>query len=298
MLTLSLALAIAGGGNVWEWRCDKPKRVLIVDGEMHLQDIKERLEMLIDTGAVQGIDLDAVRNNLVIIARQAQDPDSTFFDISNYESQQDLLKRVKAERTDVLIIDNLTTVADGLPDENDATAFRSIMSFMLRTKQAGLTTLLVHHSRKDGNAARGSSALDTTFEVILGLKKPTVPPADRASFVTNFTKFRARGNASLVPQQWTLNEDGWKVEDDGDDALVQTIEAFKSLRFSTQAEAAKHLGVSPATMTRRVAKIDALGLSSTETLRGYLESAKDLRLAEASGLGVDLDDNDGGNEEF
>jgi RecA-family ATPase len=47
--TLSLAVAIAGGGKVGEWFADKARRVLVIDGEMHQQDLADRLRFIGDT---------------------------------------------------------------------------------------------------------------------------------------------------------------------------------------------------------------------------------------------------------
>jgi hypothetical protein len=65
--------------------------------------------------------------------------------------------------------------------------------FLLSLKQANITTLLVHHSRKDGNSPRGSQSLEVTFEVILGLKRPEDAPASKACFMSDFTKYRGQG---------------------------------------------------------------------------------------------------------
>jgi AAA domain len=47
MLSLMLALAVAGGGKVLGWTAPKPRPVLYVDGEVHEQDLKDRLAMLL-----------------------------------------------------------------------------------------------------------------------------------------------------------------------------------------------------------------------------------------------------------
>ena len=42
-LSLSIATAIAGGGSLHDWNAPSAERVMLVDGEMHLSDIKDRL---------------------------------------------------------------------------------------------------------------------------------------------------------------------------------------------------------------------------------------------------------------
>ncbi|UJW85101.1 AAA family ATPase [Devosia sp. SL43] len=290
MLTLSLALAIAGGGKVWEWTAPKPRKVLIVDGEMNLMDLQDRLRMLLGNGAVDRVDRAAAGRNLEVIARQAQDPESEFFDITLQDHQLALLERCRKDKVEVLIIDNLSTVADGLADENDSTAFRTVQTFLLRMKAAGITTILVHHARKDGQEPRGSTALNTTFEVILGLKKPAVSTPGKASFVAAFSKFRAKGDGTIAPKTWSLEDTGWKVEDDQEDSLVQTLKAFQSLNFVSQQEVADALGVNKGTVSRRAQLIVARGLATEDGLKGYLGEARGLRDRQAAGHSLDLDD--------
>lgn len=296
MLTLSLALAIAGGGKVWQWGARRPRKVLIIDGEMHLQDLHDRLLMLMESGAVSGFDEHAVRSNLSIIARQDQDPESSFYDITNEDSQVEIYKRCRKEDVEVLIVDNLTTVADGLDDENEATAFRSVQGFFLRMKQAGIATILVHHSRKDGQSPRGSTALTATFEVILGLVKPKVAPPGRAAFVARFDKFRAKGDASIKPYCWTLEDHGWQVEEDHEDSLVETLNAFQSLKFATQQEVADALGVSKSAVSKRVKRMVAHGLVTHDGLQHYLSEGKALR--EIGDIPLELDPEDDDDLEF
>ncbi|WP_127752085.1 AAA family ATPase [Devosia sp. 1566] len=289
MLTMSLALAIAGGGKVWEWSAPQPRKVLMVDGEMNQMDLQERFLMLLRCGAVNRVDREVALANLQIIPRQAQAPDSEFYDITRQDHQMALLERCQKGGFEVLIIDNLSTVADGLQDENDASAFRTVQSFLLRMKQAGVTTILVHHSRKDGAEPRGSTALNTTFEVILGLKKPSVSTPGKASFVATFSKYRAKGDSSIAPQTWTLEETGWSVEDDQQDTLVQTLNAFQSLRCTSQQEVATALGVTKGTISKRVQHLMARGDVTADGLKGYLAKAKQLREDTAKGIEVDLE---------
>lgn len=277
MLTLSLAMAIAGRGKVGDWSAPESRKVLYVDGEMHLQDIRDRCVSLLETEAVQIDDRKALAQNLQFIARQDQSPDSIFFDITNVHHQSAILDLCRKSKCDVLIIDNLSTVADGLADENEATAFRSIQSFMMRLKQARITTILVHHSRKDGAAMRGSTSLETTFEVILGLKKPEGVPPGRAVFSVMFSKYRSRGDASMIPRIWSLEDDGWVIEEDLEDELNRTVAAIKSLKYATQKECADALGISPGGFTKRVKRAIAAGRITRDGVKKYLGEARELR---------------------
>nr|WP_240610362.1 AAA family ATPase [Sphingomonas pokkalii] len=106
MFTLSLALAIAGGGSLMGWTSQRPRRVLLIDGEMPLDDLQERLRML--AGTIEGIDLGAAGTNLTVLARHGQSPDAIFPDFGKEEEQDANLALVRSYRPDVVILDNLT----------------------------------------------------------------------------------------------------------------------------------------------------------------------------------------------
>jgi hypothetical protein len=276
-LTLSLAVAMAGGGRVWEWKAPKPRKVLIIDGEMNVQDLQERIRTLLSTGAVDGVDLRELGANLLMMPRQYQNPRAAFYDITDPTSQGHILTRMDKEGADVVIIDNLTTCADGLADENDAVAFRSIMGFMLMMKQAGKTAIVVHHANKSGNDARGSTALEATFEVKLGLKRPPVTKEGCASFIASFGKFRGKGNDTLRPRVWTLGDNGWSVEDDAEGQEARIVDALRTLQFVNQNELAKALGMSQPTVSRSLRRSAALGTIKADEVERLFIKAREMR---------------------
>ena len=279
-LTLSMAIAMAGGGKVGNWKCPKPRRVLLIDGEMHLQDLKERIETLTLGDVVQEGDADAAASNLSIIARQHQDPNVDFFDITEPASQKKLRQQCKNLDVDILIIDNLSTVADGLQDENAATAFKPVQKFLLSMKQMGIATILVHHSRKDGKEARGSSAIATTFEVIIGLEKPKTPVIGKASFLLSFGKFRAKGDETLAPTSWTLEDHCWKIEDDSDSTSGRVLCALQSHDYINQSELAKGLGMAQSTVSKTFARLKGEERLTQDDIDQFFSKAKAIRDAD------------------
>ena len=291
MLSLSLAMAMATGGGAGAWKTDRPWKVLYVDGEMHQQDIRDRLVMLEETKAVAiGPDA-ALADGLVFVNRQGQTPEATFYDLTTSDGQASLLDMCKQVGAEVLILDNFTTLSEGLEDENASTSFKKIQSFLLTTKQMGLTTILVHHARKDGGAFRGSASIEVTFEVVLELQKPAIARVGGASFIPRFGKFRQKTDERLLPRTWSLTDDGWEVSDevalDEDDPVVRCV---KSLEFISQQEIVKHTGLSKGTVSKRIKKATEMGLLKPDEAGECFASARRIRVnPEIDGLEHEAD---------
>ncbi|GGL71070.1 AAA family ATPase [Wenxinia marina] len=281
MLSLSIALAVAGGGRVGPWNAPKPLKVLYVDGEMNLQDVRDRVELLVGTDGILGTpeEQSQALSNLTITARQDQTVGKAFYDLTNLDSQNCLLDRVRRGKINLLVLDNLTTLTDDLEDENASVAFKKVQDFFLNLKRLGVATILVHHSNKGGKQMRGSSALETTFEVIIGLKKPSIARPGQASFVLEFGKYRAQGDHSLDTQTWTLDGGRWVTSAHlpDDPAENPFFKALKSGRYVSHAEIGRALGVNRSTALRRVNAICAMGHLSRAEVNELFRRAKDLR---------------------
>ena len=167
MLTLTMALAVAGGGSFLNWSNQTGRKVLLVDGEMHGEDLKDRLEMLIPT--VAGLDRQTALRNINILSRQKQHGETRFPDLGSPEGQQTVRRKIAECGAELVILDNFSTLCE-VADENEASAMNPLLAFLLMLKQADVACVLVHHSGKTGSTFRGSSKLATTFEAIMGLK--------------------------------------------------------------------------------------------------------------------------------
>ncbi len=278
MLSLSLAMAMATGGSVGPWKSGRACRVLYIDGEMHEEDVKDRLVTLRDTGAVTLGDAALLADNLVFVNRQGQQADTVFFDLTSEEGRAAILRAADKLEADVVILDNFTTLSEGLEDENAATSFKKIQSFLLSTKQRNLTTILIHHARKDGNALRGSASIEVTFESVLELRKPKLPRMDAASFVPVFGKFRQKRSEALLPRQWSLTETGWQIDDEivqeGDSAVVICV---RSRKFVSQQDIAQHLGLSKGTVSKQLAAAKLAKQITDKEISGCFDDARQLR---------------------
>lgn len=285
MLTLTLGIAMASGGSVAGWHCPKARRVLLIDGEMNVQDLNDRLGLLEPT--VDGVDRGEVDKNLFVYARNDQAAGHRFPDLATEEGRGEAFKLIAKHRAEVVVVDNLTTCCS-LDDENAAASFQPILAFLGELKARRVAVIMVHHSGKTGDSYRGSSALATTFEIMVALTAPkrrTVRTGGTA-FDLKFTKVRSETGEWSEPREFDLVklEDGsrrWNAAS-GEDALAgKVMMALKSGLYETQGELAEACGTSASKITRIKAEWDLDGIMKAGVFEGWLSAAKAGKMAEA-----------------
>jgi hypothetical protein len=273
MLSLTLALLVAGGGTMAGWSNNRPRKVLYIDGEMRTADMVERLRLL--AGTLEGISRLAAWSNLEIRSRQDQKPDVEFYDICDTETQDQLCAYLRKQGFEMLILDNLTTLSS-VKDENDAAAMRPLLGFMHKLKRDGIATILVHHSNKSGNGYRGSTAIATTFEAIIGLKRPETAASDETKFSVEFDKFRCRRSEAVKPKVFSLEPQGWVSEDNDSDDIGRLLKAIETCTYTTQGAAGTALGFDKTKTSRLLGKAKADGRTDAVKLAAYFEAALDI----------------------
>jgi len=273
MFALSIALAVAGGGRFLDWEAPKPYRVLFVDGEMPMDTIKERTEMLLK--ALPDLDHALIRENLHVFARQHQDAAVDFPNLADPMGQTELEKQ--AQDFDLIILDNLSTLAN-VEDENASRAFQPIVGFLMRMKQIGKACILIHHSGKKSSTYRGSSMLATTFEVILGLEKLSGLKATHGTaFTIKWDKLRAKPDERIRSWEVWLDEDRWAYEAAAHEDIEILLEGLRSGKCLNQKELASALKWDPSKVTRTKEKAIATGAVSLKDWGAAFGRAKDAR---------------------
>lgn len=286
----SLAVAAAAGASFAKGMYSSPQvsRVLIVDGEMDTEDLQERLKVVCEVCGTSEAD---IGENLRVIPRQSQKPGADFLDLDKDEWQKDMLKEIRNGGYDLVVFDNLSTLAK-VEDENAASSFDWLCDFTASLKQLGAASIFVHHSRKNASgdlaeAYRGSGKIGVTFNAIIGLGKPEATvKADGAQFAVDFGKFRGQHTALQTKHILTLRDGIWEQTEDESAVLRQTVDALKSLNYSSQKAIAFALKVNESTVSRHLKKAEMLGMLDGRSKRDYFADAKEL-----------LKDADGGPEE-
>lgn len=288
MLSLTLALAMAGGGAVLGWTSPKPRRVLVVDGEMAREDLQDRLRMLAAT--VEGLDMEAAGENLRLLARTGQDRGATFPDLAQDVGQEAILDIVEEYDVEVVVLDNLSTLAE-VEDENDAAAMGPVLTFLLRLKQARTACILVHHSGKAGTTYRGSSRLATTFEVILGLIPPEGTGEVRGTaFTLDWGKYRGAPHPSLTQRDVRLEGVGevlrWVERPSDRDDVRKLLEAVAAGTCGSGKELAAHLGWDEPKVSRMKSRAIAEGRTTKTRFEEALGAVREGRRLEDRAAGM------------
>lgn len=277
LFAMSIAIAVAGGGTVFGWAAPEPRRVLYVDAEMDIADIKSRDGLLVP--AVEGVDGEALDANLLLLSRHHQGRGAVFPDLVDPQGQQALLEHVKHIRPALVILDNLSTMAE-IRDENDAAAFGPVLETLWKLRQLGCAVILIHHTGKQEGKFRGSSKLAATFESVLQLAPHGDLLRDQAAFTIRVDKFRGGQAPESLEVHLEVDDAGdgnWAYQAALDRRLLVLVDEALSQNHASQNELAEALGLSKGEVSKRKHRAIANGLITKEEWSDSLRAARELR---------------------
>jgi putative DNA primase/helicase len=180
-LALSIGYAIAAAGTALRWQASTPRGVLYVDGEMPAGAIQERLAAIVRgaghippaADSLRFIASDLLPHGMPSIARP--------------EIQAALDEAI--HDADVLILDNLSTLAGGLR-ENEGDDWEGLQRWLLSLRRAGKAALMIHHAGKGGQQ-RGTSRREDVLDTVIALRRPADYEASQgARFEVHLEKAR------------------------------------------------------------------------------------------------------------
>jgi AAA domain-containing protein len=292
-LSMDASITIAGGGTLGPWSSNGGFKVLTIDGEMSPHDMQSRLRKLLDLKDHDSKEL--ALDNITLMARTiGQKPNQPFVCLTDEAHRIALMNDVLALKPDLVVLDNISTLTlggDGTMDENDAGAMGPINEMILRFKAANIATLVVHHSKKNGESYRGSSALEATFDYIIGLTKPEgeVFPQGRAGFQLNFNKDRSGNPQATESALWGLGDLGWTVHKPQADKVEKLTELLKTHRYISQDELAAATGVSKGEISKRLGKARSRHIMSESEIALAFKKAREDREDEVEEIATDKD---------
>ena len=233
------AYAVATGGTFLGWRAPRPRKVLIVDGEMPAAALQERLAAIVDAAGVN-----PPAPGMIRVISADQEPDG-IPDLSTDEGQAALDEVL--QDAELIILDNLSTLCRS-GKENEAESWSSVQAWALAKRREGRSLLFVHHDGKDGRQ-RGTSRREDVLDTVVSLRRPREALASEgARFEVHFEKTRGFLGPDAEPFEALLTSQGWAVKPLADVQAAQVL-ALHDEKL-TQRQIATELGVSPATVNR------------------------------------------------
>jgi len=243
-LALSIAHIVASGGTLLGWLAPTPRRVLCLDGEMPMDGLQERLRGIAAASAEKPPSDDFLR---FLPADHFRDG---LPDLATWEGRA--LLEAMTQDVDLVVLDNLSTLASG--KENEADAWQPMQDLVLSLRRRGVTTLMIHHAGK-GGAQRGTSRREDILDTVMALRRPgDYCPADGARFEVHFEKSRGFAGADAAPFEARLTTDAqtnallWHRSSLRPDAKAVAMAMLASGRSAT--ETAKELNVDRSTVFR------------------------------------------------
>ena len=260
-VSLGVSYAVACGSDFLHWKADKPRRVLLVDGEMPAPALQERLAaIVVSSGVKQEPDF------LSIITPDLQT--GAMPDLATYDGQEVISEAVERAKAELIIVDNLSCLVRGEGRENDAESWVKVQEWALLQRQAGRSVLFIHHSGKNGKQ-RGTSKREDLLDVVILLRRPPdYDPATGACFEVHYEKARHLSGSDVDPveAQLTVDSDGqctWALRSVSDTTFDRVISlANEGL---SQSEIATDLELSRSTVSRTWRKAEAQGLLTNKT---------------------------------
>lgn len=246
---LSIAVAVASGGAVFNWRAPMPKRTLYVDGEMPATSMQNRLSALVNGMSVPPHTL----KNMALITPDLQP--CPMPDVSTANGQAMLEPFLKG--VDMVVLDNIATLCR-TGKENESQSWQTMQAWLLELRRRGMTVLLIHHAGKSGDQ-RGTSAREDIMDTVISLRRPReYSMAEGARFEVHLTKARGILGDDAKPFEANLITEGnalhWQVRELEDvelDELKRLLREGYSIR-----DCAEEMGKSKGAIQRLKKKLE------------------------------------------
>jgi len=218
-LSLGIAYAVATGGAFLSWQAPRPRRVLLIDGEMPAVVLQERLARIVATSGLEPPAPDFLR----LLAMDIQDGGN--LDLSEEVCHPALEAAIG--NTELVIVDNVSTLARG-GRENEAESWLPVQQWALAQRRAGRSVVFIHHAGKGGQQ-RGTSRREDVLDTVVALRRPSdYQPNEGARFEVHFEKSRGfHGDDAKAFEAALIHGEGWTTRDlaDADMARVMALTA-------------------------------------------------------------------------
>ena len=210
-LALSLAYAIATGGEILGWQANV-RKVLYVDGEMGRVGMSNRMKEL-NGELPEGLIL------------YTYDMYPEFPNICRPEGQKlinAVIKNKRLVKGDVIFLDSYKLL--GKEDGSKTSGYAIFEDWFLNLKKHGYTVILLHHNNKSGvQDGTGKKTMIINTTISLTLPKGYTPNGQESRFFLEFKDIRESHGCDLSPFEavYRAGEYVWKRVDSDNDVKVR-----------------------------------------------------------------------------
>lgn len=242
---LSLALSLCQGTSFLKWDVQKSVGALMVDGEMSINMLKERLLVLLkDSNS-------PARPLFILSGEHVYLKVGTDLCLTDQKVQNNVLNFLdKKNEIGAVVMDNISCLFTGLR-ESDKQDWEKIMPFLLAMRRRGIAVILVHHSGKSGDQ-RGTSGREDLLDAVVKLDPVPGKENEGATFVVRFSKCRGIYGNEVEPIEVSLNTEvtgSWLWKEWQESALERMISLIKD-GIDTVTDLANELEVSKAFVSK------------------------------------------------
>jgi len=278
---LSCAVAVAGNGTFAKWKNNKAMKVLYIDGEMSLYDLKENASFLAGT---MTCDKELVDNNLVFLSKNAQEVGGNFITMNDGGYKTYLENKIKEDNYGLVIFDNVRTLTLN-HIENDSSSWDPINELIVSLKKL-TAVIVVHHDRKGSQGATegfsGNTNAITVFESRISLQQNKdadfLARGFGCCFTVKFQKYRGIRSEDIVNSVFGLHPvEGWECKSDDIELMETFLDHYKSGDCDSQKKICAAMKISEAKGTRLKKKILGSGKVTDDDFKRYLSVAKELK---------------------
>ena len=167
--------------------------VLYIDGEMALKHTQYR---------ARGLDLSKVDH---LHHEHLFDQNGTCLNIGEAEDRQRITDLVIQQGYQVLILDNLSSLASGV-DENKGMDYEPLSHWLLDLRRRKITVIVIHHAGRNG-LMRGHSKREDACSWIIELRDARQETDPGAKFVSHFAKPSRNSGEPLPDLLWHFTTD-------------------------------------------------------------------------------------------
>jgi putative DNA primase/helicase len=240
---LGVAYAVATGGSFLKWSAPKPRRVLLLDGEMPAATLQERLADIMQHSTIDPPDEGYVR----LLASDLCELGMP--DLATREGQAEIAPLISD--AELIVVDNLSTICRS-GKENESESWAIVQAWALQQRRAGRSVLFIHHAGKGGEQ-RGTSKREDVMDSVVKLCRPDdYEASEGARFIVAFTKSRGFAGSDANPFEAMLRDGLWSTKD------LQDAQAEQAYQLSqdglTQRQIAVEMNVSLAKANRLIAR--------------------------------------------